>query len=68
MTFLVDISTIFERFVYNWLHNNTQCNVLCFLKLNIGNEYGLCSVLKKRPGIVEMVKAPAPGHIKIRCQ
>jgi hypothetical protein len=25
MTFLVDISTIFDRFVYNWLHSNSQC-------------------------------------------
>jgi hypothetical protein len=24
---------------------------LCFLKLNIGNKYGLCSMLKKCPGI-----------------
>jgi hypothetical protein len=25
---------------------------LCFLKLNIGNKYGLCSELKKCPGIL----------------
>jgi hypothetical protein len=66
MTFLVDISTIFEKFVYNWLHNNTQSHELYFLKLNIGTKYGLCSVLKKCPSIVEMVEVP--GHIKIRCQ
>jgi hypothetical protein len=26
---------------------------LCFLKLNIGNKYGLCSELKKCPGILD---------------
>jgi hypothetical protein len=28
------------------------CIDLCFLKLNIGNKYGLCSMLKKCPGIM----------------
>jgi hypothetical protein len=32
---------------YSWLHSNSQCIDLCFLKLNIGNKYGLCSELKK---------------------
>jgi hypothetical protein len=36
---------------YNWLHSNSQCIDLCFLKLNIGNKYGLCSELKKCPGM-----------------
>jgi hypothetical protein len=36
---------------YNWLHSNSQCIDLCFLKLNIGNKYGLCSELKKCLGI-----------------
>jgi hypothetical protein len=34
-----------------WLHSNSQCIDLCFLKLNIGNKYGLCSELKKCPGM-----------------
>jgi hypothetical protein len=34
-----------------WLHNNSQCIDLCFLKLNIGNKYGLCSELKKYPSM-----------------
>jgi hypothetical protein len=36
---------------YSWLHSNSQCIDLCFLKLNIGKKYGLCSELKKCPGI-----------------
>jgi hypothetical protein len=36
---------------YSWLHNNSQYIHLYFLKLNIGNKYGLCSELKKCPGI-----------------
>jgi hypothetical protein len=36
---------------YSWLHGNSQCIDLCFLKLNIGNKYGLCSELKKCPGM-----------------
>jgi hypothetical protein len=36
---------------YSWLHSNSQYIDLCFLKLNIGNKYGLCSELKKCPGI-----------------
>jgi hypothetical protein len=35
-----------------WLHSNSQCIDLCFFKLNIGNMYGLCSELKKCPGII----------------
>jgi hypothetical protein len=35
----------------NWLHSNSQCIDLCFLKLNIGNKYGLYSELKKCPGM-----------------
>jgi hypothetical protein len=35
----------------SWLHSNSQCIDLCFLKLNIGNKYGLCLELKKCPGI-----------------
>jgi hypothetical protein len=31
-----------------WLHT---CIDLCFLKLNIGNKYGLCSMLKKCPAM-----------------
>jgi hypothetical protein len=37
---------------YSLLHSNSQCIDLCFLKLNIGNKYGLCSELKKCPGIM----------------
>jgi hypothetical protein len=37
--------------ICSWLHSNSQCIDLCFLKLNIGNKYGLCSELKKCPGI-----------------
>jgi hypothetical protein len=33
------------------LHSNSQCINLCFLKLNVGNKFGLCSELKKCPGI-----------------
>jgi hypothetical protein len=51
MTFLLDILTNFDMFLYNWLHNNPQCFDLCFLILNIGNKkYGLRSILKKYPG------------------
>jgi hypothetical protein len=35
------------------LHSNSQCIDLCFLKLNIGNKYGLCSELKKCPSITK---------------
>jgi hypothetical protein len=35
---------------YSWLHSNSQCIDLCFLKLNIGNKYGLRPELKKCPG------------------
>jgi hypothetical protein len=31
---------------------------MCFLKLNIGNKYGLCSELKKCPGIVHITNLP----------
>jgi hypothetical protein len=34
--------------------SHSQCIDLCFLKLNIGNKYGLCSELKKCPGIVKL--------------
>jgi hypothetical protein len=36
---------------YSWLHSNSQCIDLCFVKLNIGNKHGLCSELKKCPRI-----------------
>jgi hypothetical protein len=39
------------RDMYSWYHSNSQCIDLCFLKLNIGNKRGLCSELKKCPGI-----------------
>jgi hypothetical protein len=42
-------------FGYSWLHINSQCIDLCFLKLNIGNKYGLCSELKKCPGIYRII-------------
>jgi hypothetical protein len=31
---------------------------LCFLKLNIGNKYGLCSELKKCPGMINDIHFP----------
>jgi hypothetical protein len=37
--------------IVDCMHSNSQCIDLCFLKLNIGNKYGLCSELKKCPGI-----------------
>jgi hypothetical protein len=43
--------TLFQNLWYSWLHSNSQCIDLCFLKLNIGNKYGLCSELKKCPGM-----------------
>jgi hypothetical protein len=48
------IGTIFNIFQnlcvrYSWLHCNSQCINLCFLKLNIGNKYGLYSELKNVP-------------------
>jgi hypothetical protein len=49
------IGTIFNIIYcvrYRWLHSNSQCIDLCFLKLNIGKKYGLCSELKKCPGIM----------------
>jgi hypothetical protein len=37
---------------------------LCFLKLNIGNKYGLCSELKKCPGIICFkIKNPPPVEL-----
>jgi hypothetical protein len=41
---------------YSWLHCNSQCINLCFLKLNIGNKYGLYSELKKCPGTCSFKK------------
>jgi hypothetical protein len=44
------IGTIFN-IISKSLVFGSQCIDLCFLKLNIGNKYGLCSELKKCPGI-----------------
>jgi hypothetical protein len=55
MQHMIDQFHQWEQFLsgvrYSWLHGNSQCIDLCFLKLNIGNMYGLCSELKKCPGI-----------------
>jgi hypothetical protein len=40
---------------------NYTCIDLCFLKLNIGIKYGLCSMLKKCPGILSFVSHLHPA-------
>jgi hypothetical protein len=53
MQHLIDQLHQSEQFLtlFQNLYSNSQCIDLCFLKFNIGNKYGLCSELKKCPGI-----------------
>jgi hypothetical protein len=40
----------------------SQCIDLCFLKLNMGSGYGLCSELKKCPGILSDIRSGTPRN------
>jgi hypothetical protein len=52
LTILLNCQVLIFVTLVTWLHT---CIDLCFLKLNTGNKYGPCSMLKKCPDISSFV-------------